>query len=73
MKNRYFVALALAGVVSFAACSSSNDNAAPSDEPVVTDTTPAATAPAMTDTTMAPMDTGAVMGDTAAMGADTTM
>jgi hypothetical protein len=75
MKNRYFLALALAGVVSFAACSKS-DNAAPADEPVVTDTTaaPATTAPAMSDTAMAPMDTGAAAAGTAsAPGADTTM
>ncbi|HET7322272.1 MAG TPA: hypothetical protein VFI96_07255 [Longimicrobiaceae bacterium] len=68
-KNRLFVALAFAGLVGFAACSSSDDTVPADEVPVVTDTAAPAAAPVVTDT-MAPMDStmvDSVATDSAAM------
>ena len=67
MKNRYFAALALAGLVSFAACGGEE---AETEDTLVTDTAtiaPITPEPVVIDSTTAmPMDSAAMTTDTAA-------
>ena len=69
MKNRYFAALALAGLVSFAACGGGEETAETEDT-LVTDTAtvaPITPEPVVVDSTGAmPMDSAAATTDTAA-------
>ncbi|MBW3627983.1 MAG: hypothetical protein KY464_01685 [Gemmatimonadetes bacterium] len=69
MKNRYFAALALAGLVSFAACG--GDEAGETEGTLVEDTSmvaPITPEPVVVDSTAGamPMDSAAMMTDTAA-------
>ena len=73
MKNRYFAAVALAGLVSFAACGGGEEGGELGEETLTEDTAtmaaPVTPAPVVTDTGAAagmPGDTGAAAGDTAA-------
>jgi hypothetical protein len=67
MKNRYFAALALAGLVSFAAC---GGDEVETEDTLVTDTAtvaPITPEPVVVDSTSAmPMDSAAMTTDTAA-------
>ena len=71
MKNRYFAALALAGLVSFAACG--GEEGAEGEGTLVEDTatvTPITPEPVVVDSTALPVDSAAgVAGDTAAAAA----